>query len=141
MNMTLEEKISFISTKHMLTIKQWDDKWKHYRVGINWNYKTGDVEFLIERPTLEMAIDDVIEVIQIGFKNWQKANQERIRIFMTYVKEYLELSKNSIKNSDRLKEIEVLLSKRDVLPKENISKYLERYKHYHSYQEVDNTRF
>jgi hypothetical protein len=68
--MTIEEKISYISTRYMLTISQWNDEFRSYRVGINWDYLTGDVEFLIERPTLEMALDDVIEVINVGYEKW-----------------------------------------------------------------------
>lgn len=130
MNMTLEEKISYVSTKHMLTISQWDDDFKHYRVGINWDYKNGDVEFLVERPTLEMALDEIIEVMNVGFNKWSILNKERNDNFMRNVKEYLDLSVDSVKNSIRLAELEISMSERDVLPKEDIAKYLTRYKIY-----------
>ena len=136
-NMTIEEKISYVSTRHMLTIKQWDDDYRHYRVGINWDYKTGDVEFLIERPTLEMALDDVIEVINVGYKKWVINNEKRTFNFMRNVKEYLDLSVDSVKNSIRLAELEISMSERDVLPKENIVEYLDKYKTYHSFQEAN----
>lgn len=77
--MSIEDKISYLATRYMLTISQWDDKWRSYRVGINWDYhrEDGELEFLVEKPTLDMALNDVMEVAFIGFNEWAKLNQER----------------------------------------------------------------
>lgn len=70
----LERKISLLSTKYFLTIKQWDDKYRHWRVGINWDYKKGEVEtFLLEQPLLEQALNKIFIFLDVDGHGWSKA--------------------------------------------------------------------
>jgi hypothetical protein len=59
---TILEKLEYIGSKKFLTIKRWNDDWKHWRAGIEWNSED-DVEFVCERPTLEECLDDIIDFI------------------------------------------------------------------------------
>ncbi len=139
--MTIEEKISYLSTRYMLTISQWDDKWRHYRVGLNW--KDDSVDFIIEKPTLDLALNDVIEVAIIGVEAWQKINREREIEFMRNVKELIELDL-SVNRAGlfRYVELEKLIRKRDPeVPKHvkssEVAEYLKKYESYNTYHQAN----
>ena len=62
----MEEKFEKLS-RYKITLRQWKDEWKHWRLGLDWNSET-DYEFLCEKPTVEECLDCAISYLEIKTK-------------------------------------------------------------------------
>ena len=117
-NMTVEEMITFISDRKTLTINGWNDGHGSVRVGINWDLKTGDCEFLIERTNLKLALTDIVEVITYGLDKWRDKDNERKERFQSDVKTYLHLIEKGDKEDEAMIQvIEGWIRDRKYIPK------------------------
>ena len=55
----MEEKFKKLS-KYKITLIRWDDEWKHWRLGLNWEGEN-NYEFICEKPTIDECLDLAIK--------------------------------------------------------------------------------
>ncbi len=49
--------------KYEITLVQWQDKWQHWRLGLDWKSED-DYEFICEKPTIEECLDLAIKYVE-----------------------------------------------------------------------------
>ncbi len=64
----MENKINFKmrkdddSPEYDVTLIQWNDKWGHWRLGLNW-IDSENYEYIVEKPTIEECLKATFEYI------------------------------------------------------------------------------